>query len=410
MTVREDKQFSKEDLDLVKDDSSVDDGGKAAGDAQSGRSGEDVATKTDDKVSGEEGRAADAPKKLEKSRDSVFDDADDDDGDDVEKEDAAVEKSDKTNDGAEKDDKKTDSDEKDLKKDEPKKDDQADWRDAFISRVLKGKENELTAAKLDKRREALKKRLARYKTVEDYMLAGLAAQERISSGEYRKAKLAADASDEEITEWRKENGIPEKPDGYEIPKIAGHKWTEEDTPFIDSFKRVAHDANIDQEQLNRFTAWYARNLADQQDTWLEKLAQQDRQDVEALEDELRSELGSEFRPTSKLVQRFLKDSERGVGEFVKEMREARYPDENGNYRRFINHPKLTKFLVGLALETYGDAALIEGDGKGTASNRLKEIEKIRDTDINTYWRQGLDKEYTELVEKQNSANRRRRSA
>ena len=390
------KKFTKEDLELVKDDDSdKDDDKKPDRESESDSSAEEKSKK--------ESRDT-PPSKSGEPRSSIFDDSDDDD--EVEKDTSEVEKPVKAdNDGDEKPAKDQDPVKEDDKEEKPK---EVDWRDNFISRVLKGKETELTAAKLEKRREALKKQLGRYKTQEDYMLAGLSAQEKIRSGEFRRAKLADDASEEEVSEWRRDNGIPEKPESYDIPKIAGHKWTEEDSPFIDSFKKVAHEANIDQGQLNRFADWYARNLSEQQDTYLEKLASNDRQDMESLEDGLRSELGTDFRPVSKLVQRLMKDNERGVGDFSKELREARYIDEEGNYRRLINHPKMTRFLVGLALETYGDAALIDGDAKGGTSNRLKEIEDIRDNNIDDYWRKGLDKEYADLLEKQDSATHGRR--
>lgn len=241
------------------------------------------------------------------------------------------------------------------------------------------------------------------------MLAGLAAQEKLRSGEYRRAKLPEDATDEEKANWRKEVGIPEESKAYEIPKIAGHKWTEEDTPFIDSFKEAAFGANMDQEQLNRLTHWYASNLAEQQDQYLEKVANQDRLDMETLEDGLRAELGAaDFRPAKNLVQRLLKDKDQGIGAFEKQLREARYPDEDGNYRRLISHPQFTRWLIDQALETYGDASLISGDAKDATNNRMKEIESIRDSDIDTYWRSGLDKEYADLVEKQSAANKRGR--
>ena len=244
------------------------------------------------------------------------------------------------------------------------------------------------------------------------MLAGLAAQEKLRSGEYRRAKLPDDATDEEIANWRKETGLPEKSADYEIPKIAGHRWTEEDSPFIESFKEVAHKSNIDQNQLNNIAQWYAKNLSEQHDSYLEKTADQDRADAEKLEDGLRAELGAaDYRPASKLVQRLLKDKENGVGSFEQQIRQARYPDEDGNYRRLINNPEFTRWLVDLALNTYGEAALISGDARDTTNNRLKEIEEIRDNNIDEYWRKGLDKEYSELIEKQNASNRgRRRSA
>lgn len=384
MTLPDDnKTFSKEDLDLITD-KIEDDSGDKAGD-------EGETSPADAKIEiGEEGKEAGARSKA-KPRESLFEDDDD-------------ESSANVSDELEKDE-SADGD-KDKKPPEKK---EADWRDDFVALALKGKENEFTAAKLEKRREAMKNQLARYKSPQDYMLAGLAAQEKLRSGEYRRAKLPDDASEEEVMAWRKEMGLPDKAGDYEIPKIPGHKWTEEDTPFIDNFKQVAHEANIDQGQLDRLSHWYAKNLAEQQDAHLEALASLDRQDLETLEDGLRAELGAaDYRPASKLVQRFLKDDEQGVGRFAKPIREARYPDENGSYHRLINHPDFIRWMIDVSLQTYGDASLTMGDGKSDGSDRMKEIEKIRDTDITKYWQEGLDKEYSELMGKREAASRPRR--
>jgi len=190
MAVREEKSFSKEDLSLVKDDNSVDtedsseDKGTPEGDVSQDNS---VNTGKEPEKNSEEERAK------PKVRTSILDDDDDDP------------EPDKKTEGKETQE-RSEPDKKDEKKEEVK----VDWRDSLVDLALKGKENELTAAKLAKRREALKNRLGRYRSEQDYMLAGLAAQEKLASGEYRRAKLPDDATEEEKATWRKETGLPEK--------------------------------------------------------------------------------------------------------------------------------------------------------------------------------------------------------
>lgn len=388
----DEKQFAKEDLELVEEKTETPESEAA-----------DVKSESEDKSSEQTDESTKAQEPAEEVKEdksgkkqSVFDESDDDDGDD-EPEDKEP---------AEKDGDESKDDEKAKDPDEPK-----DWREQLIAKALKGKENELTASKLKKRQDALRKELARYKSQEDYMLSGMAAKEKIRSGEYKLTKLPEDATEEEIAAWRKENDVPDEAKDYDIPKIAGHKWTEEDTPFIDTFKGVAHKSNLRQDQLDNLTQWYADTIAEQQDVYLENLANQDRQDAETLEDELRAELGpQEYKPTSRLVQRFLKDKENGIGGFEEMFRNARYPDENGGYRRLINHPGMARWLIDISRDTYGDAALINGDARTAMSNRKAEIEKIMKEDMNKYWKDGLDKEYGEILKNELSPGRGRRSA
>lgn len=390
------KQFSKEDLESVTEPTETETADvKNASDSEEKPSKQaDESTKTleqsDEVKDGDKEKPEESGKKQ-----TAFDELDDDDDDDG-TDDPEPAKKEKDGDKPE-DDKKAKGSE--------------DWREQLITKALKGKENELTASKLKKRQDALRKELARYKSQEDYMLSGMAAKEKIRSGEYKLTKLPEDATEEEMAAWRKENDIPDDAKNYDIPKIAGHKWTEEDTPFIDTFKGVAHKSNLRQDQLDNLTQWYADTIAEQQDQYLETLANQDRQDAETLEDELRAELGpQEYKPTSRLVQRFLKDKENGIGGFEEMMRNARYPDENGGYRRLINHPGMARWLIDISRDTYGDAALINGDARNAMSNRKAEIQKIMKEDINKYYRDGLDKEYGEILNQELNPGRSRRSA
>lgn len=381
------KDFSAEDLDLLKDQ-----------DAGGSESTEDS---SDDK-SGDDGSSTEGDKE---DSGSILGDLDDI-GDDEYKEDKSddTESKDKTKD--DKSDDKSDKDKKDKDSDPVK-----DWKDAFIAKALSGIENKVTAAKLAKRTDSLRKELSRYKSAEDYMLAGFAAREKIRSGEYRKTKLPEDATEEEVAAWRKDNGIPEKPAAYEIPKVAGHRWTEDDDPFIESFKGIAHNANFSQSQMDAAAKWYAATMAEQQDQYLQMMSSLDKEDRETARDTLRAELGgSDFKPSLILMERLLKDEEampNGIGE---KMMSARYQDEDGRSRRLINNPDIARFLISVARDTYGDNAMISGDARTTMNNRKKEIEDLMSTDITEYYRRGWDQELLEINRKEEASARRRGKA
>lgn len=418
---QEDKKFTKEELDLVKD--APEDSGSEGAD-EKGASGDDAAPDaTDDGASKEK---ADTSGDGASGDGSIFDDLDDDSDDDSEKTaekkdepDKSKDKDDKKKDKKEKekpeDDKSSDEDDKasdkdDKPADEKNKDDgkKGDWREGFIEKALKKQKGKLTAEKFEKRKEALKRELSRYSTPEDYMIAGLSAREKLRSGEYRRAKLPDDATDEEVASWRKDNNIPEEPKSYDIPKIAGHMWTDADVPFIDSFKEAAHSANMSQEQMDAATKWYAATLVEQQNEYAEEIAAIDKEDRSTVRDTLRAELGAaEYKTSLVLMERLIKDDDALPGEVGSILLNARYTDDEGRSRRLINNADLVRYLVDVARDTYGDVAIVSGDGVANANNRKKEIEDLMTSDIKEYFRRGWDKEYGEITQKEEARARRR---
>ena len=138
--------------------------------------------------------------------------------------------------------------------------------------------------------EKLLKRFERYDSPAAVAKALIAAQNKISSGEL-KPTLGQDASDEEVTEYRKAMGIPEKPDGYDLDLGNGLIIGEDDKPLVEQFLNVAHETNQTPEQVkSNLRAYYAvtEQLAAQRD-------EQDKEIQQNGEEALRTEWGGEFR-------------------------------------------------------------------------------------------------------------------
>lgn len=302
-----------------------------------------------------------------------------------------------------------------AEKDEKKPDDkgETDWRKGFADRLLAKLKGTVPEDKLAAREKAILNRLNRYKSAEDYMIAGFAAQERIASGEL-KSKLPGDASEEEIAAWRAENGIPEKPAAYEVPKIPGYKWTDADKPVLEAFKERAFQANLSQSQADLLVAWQVENVQRQTQEWQEKLAQVDAQDRGVTRDALRAEWGpQEFTPTTKLIDRLLADDtilSEGLGS---DILNARYTDKDGISRRLINKPSFARMLAQYARDTYGDATFTSGgNGAAGAPSVIEEADKIMASDIDRYYKEGWDVKRLAAVEEQEklAAKRGRRAA
>lgn len=352
----------------------------------------------------EEAKPADA--KDEPKGGGLFDDLDD--GDDKSGDKPAAKDDDKAKpaDGAEAESKPDD------KPEEGKKDaaEDAAWRERVADKLLAGVKDKLSAAKFEKRREQVLGQLKRAKSIDDAVVSGIMAMEKLRSGDHRR--LADEASPEEAAAWRKENDIPEAAEKYDIPAIPGHTWKEDDGPTLDGFKAAAHEANLPQSAVNRLTKWYVEQQQNSEAEYDNKLKTLDRQDKETCHDALRTELGiAEFKPSMAVMKRLLEDDEVfGEGASEKILSARFYDEETGMWRRLTSLPEIARGLIGLATERYGEGAMAAGDGRPSVSaNRLDEIEKILKTDSDRYFREGLADEAMAIRQKQEAREQKRAS-
>lgn len=288
--------------------------------------------------------------------------------------------------------------------------DDGDWRKGVVDYTLAKLKGKVPEDQLDKRRSAMMNVLKRYGSEKDFAIGGFAAMEKIRSGEYR-AKLPADASADDIAAWREEVGIPAKPEGYDVPKIAGYKWTDADKPLIDTFKGFAHKANYTQEQVNAGAEWYVKTVQEAQEKYWEGISKTDNEDKEIVKDQLRTEYGpSDYKPSIHLLDRLLNDQEVMPNSLGQSILTARYTDANGQSKRLINSPDMARLLINYAKDTYGEGSFITGDARTSMGNRKKEIEKVMAEDYDRYWKEGMADEYAQILEQEEKAAGRRRSA
>ena len=100
--------------------------------------------------------------------------------------------------------------------------------------------------------------LKRFGSFDAYIKSTIALRQKMSSGEYKRAALPADASEAEKAEWRKDNDIPDNPDGYGLPQVKGHEWTDADKPIVGDFLKDLHAAGTPKAIANQALAWYAK--------------------------------------------------------------------------------------------------------------------------------------------------------
>jgi hypothetical protein len=239
------------------------------------------------------------------------------------------------------------------------------------------------------------------------VISGIMAQEKLRSGEHRKAP----DGDEELATWRKENDIPAAADAYTIPKIAGKEWTDADEPMINGFKAVAHELNLPQAVVNQLVTWNVKESQRVEAEYEQALKKADRTDKEICHDKLRAEFGiSEFKPSMAIMQRLVEDEDIFGGAKAELMSARYFNTETGQWHRLTSNPIIARGLIAMAAERYGEGAMAGVTSGGGSANRLDEIDKIMKTDYNRYMREGLaDEAMTlRLAEEERAQKRARR--
>ena len=148
--------------------------------------------------------------------------------------------------------------------------------------------------------EAKLKRISRYATEGDVLDALISAQDRIRKGELR-APFPSEGTEEEQAQWRKDNGLPEAPDKYDLTFDNGLVIGDDDKPFIDEYLKYAHQTNQTPEQVKTNLKWYYENLEKQQEARYEE----DVRLSEETNEFLREEWGPEFKAHKNNIANFL---------------------------------------------------------------------------------------------------------
>ena len=219
--------------------------------------------------------------------------------------------------------------------------------------------------RLSKGDTKLEKRLARYASPEAVADALIAAQNRISSGEL-KTVLPKDAKPEEIAQWRKDNGIPDAPEKYDLTFQNGLVIGEKDKPIVDGFLKSAHAANMAPEHVKTAVQWYYQ----EQERQAEERAKQDDTERLASLDSLNAEWGGAFRRNVNMVNGLLSRFPEAVRDALKS---ARLPDGRGVF----NDVDVMRGFAALALELNPAGVVVpsgQGDVAKTMDDEIKQIE------------------------------------
>lgn len=217
------------------------------------------------------------------------------------------------------------------------------------------------------------KQLDRYQTPADIFKSLRAAQQKISSGEYKKADLPKDATEEQVAEWRKEQGIPEKAEGYLENLPDGLVIGDDDKVLVEGFIGDMHAENAPPGIVHKAIDWYYRN----QEQALASQQEADTAFKASAEDELRSDWGNEYRANLSSAMSLL-DTMPTLedGTAVKDLfMKGRLADGTP----IGNHPGVLRWLVNMASESGHSGFIAPSDGASRAESVDSEISSIEKT-------------------------------
>lgn len=140
--------------------------------------------------------------------------------------------------------------------------------------------------------------LNRYASQKDFFKAHLALRQKL--GEV-KAPLPKDATPEQVAAWRKDNGIPDAPDGYMQGLPEGLVFGEADKAALDPFLADMHKLNAPPALVQSALGSYQRAIELQN----QRIEQADADMQAATEDELRLEWQGDYRANMAAIDSLL---------------------------------------------------------------------------------------------------------
>lgn len=238
--------------------------------------------------------------------------------------------------------------------------------------------------------DKLLKRLERYASPKAAIDALVAAQNKIGSGEL-KALLPDNATPEQLTAWRKDNGIPETAAAYLENLPQGLVIGDTDRPLFEDFTKGLHALNADPKIAQYAVKWYNDF---QEKTATEQIAGDETAKV-TTEDQLRKEWGNDYRTNINSIHGLLDGA-------PKEVSDSLLGARDGTGKAIMNDPQVVRWLVQLSREINPVHTIVPGSGANsgkTIDDEIGTIEKRMREDRTGYNRdEPQQARYRELLD------------
>lgn len=255
------------------------------------------------------------------------------------------------------------------------------WADNWREELAKGDDGNPVEARANI--------LKRFQNPTDLFKAYEAANNKIRSGEYKKAAMPKADDAEAMSAWRKENGIPEDVAAYGVLPTGDElaKLPEMQRGSLTKIQEAMHKNHITLEQGKGMKAALEEVAAWEQ----EQVAAADAEMYDNCEDTLRADWGADYRNN---LAANTATMQKHLGDDWQSIISARTQDG-----RIIAHiPAVSKMLNTLA-RLEGADLQIDGDSGGSSlESRKAEIEGIMASDMSKYTSKMAD-EYSAILAK-----------
>lgn len=248
--------------------------------------------------------------------------------------------------------------------------------------------------------EKLGKQLSRMSSPQDLLKSYKALESKLSSGEYKKVSQLPDKpTEEELAAYRKENGIPDTWEGYDIKLEDGLVIGDDDKPIVDAFLQAMHEKNAPSGTINAaLNAYY--QLAEEEK---QLRAEADLDALKDMEDELRAEYGAEYRKNQNILANYVDTLPEELGKNLVGARLA-------NGKKLLSDPDAVRYFVNLAKEANPTITNFNGDTGEALKSIQEEIDGLK-VGSPEYWKdQTKQDRYRELIELRDNLNAKQKRA
>jgi len=223
--------------------------------------------------------------------------------------------------------------------------------------------------------ENAKKALERFTDPKTFTKSFIEAQNKLRSGDFARP-LPANATADQIKDWRAANGVPEKPEGYFEKLPDGLVIGADDKPLFDAYAKVWHDNNASTPLVHAMTKMYfdgqAKMKADE--------AQVDRADAQKTVGELRTKWGGSYESNMAILNNWVE----GMGADIAPLfRDATL----GDGTRLFNNAGVVEALASVARQLNPAAHLLPAGGEANIMSidaEIAKIDKMMRTDRKAY--------------------------